>query len=139
MASWSWTSHVDRRRWPKAGTRAAIVVVAGLAIAGCPLREGGRMTILNDLPRTVKVGQCDNNECTKLSSPGTMSPGERWPVNVSLSGLPNPHLVLERDSKTRLGCLPLVMRSDEEGVVARTSQATICKKHYDEDQPWPPR
>lgn len=116
----------------------AEALLVGAFLVGCG-SEPGSIEIFNDLGRPVELLQCDNNLCVgKFHLTGRMAPGGSFPANVSTSGVPNPWLVRELDGR-RVGCLPLVMPTPTEGLVAKVSQFVPCRKTYDESKFWPPQ
>lgn len=96
--------------------------------------------IFNDSDQTVGVWQCDNEDCEHgFGSEAVLRPGEHFDhAPVSVVGVPNPWLVVARDGKTRLGCLPLVFPKMRHGVIARVSEKVTCRRSYDSKVPWPP-
>lgn len=124
----------------------AVVLVGATLAAGCQTdayKEDGIIQILNDTSDPVLLWKCREESCgddlpilSELEL--TLKPGDRVRASVSTVGVPNPWLVLDKDTGRRLGCLPLVMPDYRSGVVARVSERVPCRSSYDPRVAWPP-
>lgn len=148
------TGRIAKRR-----TGWLLLVAASLSLAGCdPLdpfagnSDAGHARIVNDLPFSVDVMFCEEEDCGKTNglskvigadryrNRGTLEAGYDEPdayFNVSKRGVPNVYRVVRTSDGREIGCLPLVMPTGGAPLVARISERIPCGRPIFQDRRWP--